>query len=162
MSRIAKLKEMTTVGEVLDTVMEHDMEAHAFYVGLAPSVSKSIRYIVEDLARAELDHVNLLRELAKQEKVAGHLRDAIRRPQADAQFSDAFHDVDLGDNPDDQAVLQFALAREQEAIEEYAELAAHTPPGLMHEIFAFLANEEAKHKAELEKTYYEIVHAGGV
>ena len=29
-------------------------------------------------------------------------------------------------------------------------------------LFEYLANEEAKHKEELEKLYYETVHAGGV
>jgi len=29
-------------------------------------------------------------------------------------------------------------------------------------LFQFLASEETKHKLELEKLYYEIVHSGGV
>ena len=28
--------------------------------------------------------------------------------------------------------------------------------------FAFLANEERKHKAELEAIYYQVIHSGGV
>ena len=69
---------------------------------------------------------------------------------------------ELGDNPDDQDVLRYALAREQVAIEEYAELAANTSPGPLHEVFSFLANEESRHKSELEALYYRIVHSGGV
>ena len=37
-----------------------------------------------------------------------------------------------------------------------------TPPGPVHDLFLFLANEETKHKNELEAIYYEIVHSGGV
>ena len=156
------LSRMTTVEEVLETVAEFDREAHSFYVDLVPKLSKNIRYIVEDLARAELEHIVKLRELARSEALAGHLRDAIQRPEADRKFSDAIQAPELGDNPDDQDVLRYALAREQVAIEEYSELAANTPPGPLHEVFSFLANEESRHKSELEALYYEIVHSGGV
>ena len=42
------------------------------------------------------------------------------------------------------------------------ELAETTDPGPIRDLFAFLADEETQHKAELEKVYYEIVHSGGV
>lgn len=162
MSKTAALSKMTTVEEVLETVAEFDREAHGFYVDLVPKVSKNIRYIVEDLARSELEHIIRLRELARSEELAGHLKDAILRPEADRKFSDAIQAPELGNNPDDQAVLAYALSREQVAIEEYSELAANTPPGPLHEVFTFLANEESKHKSDLEALYYQIVHSGGV
>lgn len=156
------LSKLATVEEVLETVAEFDREAHGFYVELIPKVSKSIRYIVEELARAELAHIRKISALAKSPELADHLKDAILRPEADRRFSDAIHTPELGENPDDQEVLQYALGREQVAIEEYSELAANTPPGPLHEVFSFLANEESKHKSELEALYYEIVHSGGV
>ncbi|RYH09436.1 ferritin family protein [Tropicimonas sp. IMCC6043] len=160
--RTEALSKMTTVEEVLETVAEFDREAHGFYVDLIPKVSKKIRYIVEELARAELDHVIKLYELSKSSDIRDHLRDAILRPEADRRFSDAIQAPELGDDPDDQEVLQYALARQQIAIEEYSELAANTPPGPMHEVFSYLANEESKHKTDLEALYYEVVHSGGV
>jgi rubrerythrin len=162
MSKTKALSKMTTVEEVLETVAEFDREAHSFYTDLVPKVSKQIRYIVEDLARAELAHIRMISDLAKRPDMASHLRDAIMRPEADRRFSDAVQAPELGDAPDDQAVLQYALAREQIAIEEYSELAANTPPGPLHEVFSFLANEESKHKSELEALYYQVVHSGGV
>lgn len=156
------LSKMTTVEDVLETVAEFGREAHSFYTDLNPKVSKNIRYIVEDLARAELELTIKLRDLARNPDMHGHLKDAILRPEADRRFSDAIQAPELGDKPDDQGVLQYALARVQIAIEEYSELAANTPPGLMHEVFSFLANEESKHKSDLEALYYQIVHSGGV
>jgi len=47
-------------------------------------------------------------------------------------------------------------------MEQYRELAETTDPGPIRDLFAFLADEETQHKAELEKVYYEIVHSGGV
>jgi hypothetical protein len=156
------LSKLTTAEEVLERVAEFDREAHGYYVDLIPNVSKSIRYIVEDLARTRLAHVRKISRLAKSDDMRDHLKDAIMRPEADRKFSDAIQTPELGDNPDDQDVLQYALSRVQLAIEEYSELAANTPPGVMHELFSFLANEESKHKSDLEALYYQIVHSGGV
>ncbi|GKY87328.1 ferritin family protein [Sinisalibacter aestuarii] len=156
------LSKLTTVEEVLELVAEFDREAHGFYVELIPQVSKSIRYIVEDLALTRLEHIRKISALAKSDDMRDHLKDAIMRPEADRKFSDAVQTPELMENPDDQGVLQFALARVQLAIEEYADLAANTPPGPFHEVFSYLANEESKHKSDLEALYYEIVHSGGV
>ena len=47
-------------------------------------------------------------------------------------------------------------------MKQYRELAETNDPGPIQDLFAFLADEETRHKAELEKVYYEIVHSGGV
>jgi len=52
--------------------------------------------------------------------------------------------------------------REHVAMEQYAALAKIKQSGPIKSLFEFLANEETKHKNELEKLYYEIVHSGGV
>ena len=157
-----KLSEMTTIKEVLETATGFERAAHAFYTDLIPKVSKNVRYLVEELAEEEAEHVRLFSELAEDPEVHSHMSDAISRPHVDRKFSDAVHTPNLGDNPDDQTVLQYALSREQLAMEEYTELAANTEPGHLHDTFQFLANEERKHKAELEAIYYQIVHSGGV
>ena len=71
------------------------------------------------------------------------------------------HLPDLGDSPDDQTILQYALGREDAAMKHYRELAETTEPGPIHDLFEYLAKEETLHKQELEKQYYEIVHSGG-
>ncbi len=53
------------------------------------------------------------------------------------------------------------MSRENTAMKQYLDLAKNTEPGPIHDLFQFLANEETKHKCELEKLYYEIVHTGG-
>ncbi|MCC0022780.1 MAG: rubrerythrin [Hyphomicrobiaceae bacterium] len=157
-----KLSEMTTIAEILETAVGFERAAEAFYTALIPKVSKNVRYLVEELAEEEAEHVRIFSELAENPDVHAHMADAITRPHADRKFSDAVHTPELGDNPDDQAVLQYALMREHIAMEEYTELAANTEPGPLHDAFQFLANEERKHKAELEAIYYQIVHSGGV
>lgn len=162
MSRVRAMSESSTVEEVLEKAAEFGRAAHGHYVEMIPRVSKNVRYIVEDLAREELAYIRMLQELRDSPDIATHLADSIARPHADKRFSDAFHQPDLPDDPDDQDVLQYALALEQAALDEFSELAEATEPGLLHDVFRFLANEERKHKGALEALYYEIVHAGGV
>lgn len=83
-------------------------------------------------------------------------------PPNNYKFSDFIRLPDLGDKPDDQNVLRYALGREQAAMEQYDALANEVPPGPVVQLFRYLANEELEHKRELEKMYYEIVRSGGV
>ncbi|WP_333821921.1 ferritin family protein [Pinisolibacter sp.] len=158
----AKLKTLTNLREVLTVATEFERTARDFYTALAPKVSKSIRYLVEELVAEEQQHLDLFAGLAGRADVEAVLETEIERPASDRKFSDCIHLPDLGDNPDDQAVLQYALAREHAAMEQYTALAEATPPGALRNVFVFLANEETKHKNELEAVYYRVVHSGGV
>ncbi|MCB1757197.1 MAG: ferritin family protein [Gammaproteobacteria bacterium] len=158
----ARLQASTTVKEVLDIATGFEKAARDFYTDLIPKVSKNIRWLVEELAQEEQRHYELFAELAGRADIAEQVNQRIEKPASDGKFSDAVHVPDLGDKPDDQTVLQYALGREDTAMKQYHALAASTEPGPIHDLFQFLANEETEHKAELEKLYYEIVHAGGV
>lgn len=158
----AKLAGKASVREIFETAVEFEKVAYAFYTALIPTVSKTIRWLVEELAEEELEHVALFTRLGQDPGVAAVMSAEIARPVADGRFSDCVHTPDLGADPDDQAVLQYALMRESAAMDQYTELARTVPAGPLQDAFLFLANEETKHKAELEKIYYEIVHSGGV
>jgi len=161
-SGMEKLRATKTIGEVLEVATSFERAARDFYAGLGPKVSKRIRYLVEELAEEEQQHYNMFSALADRPDIEQYLGDEVRTPTEDHKFSDFIQLPELGDAPDDQAVLQYALAREDAAMKHYRELADETSPGPVHDLFEFLANEEAKHKQELEKTYYETVHSGGV
>ncbi|MDJ0740926.1 MAG: ferritin family protein [Gammaproteobacteria bacterium] len=157
-----RLENSKTLEEILHTATSFEETARNFYRDLAPKVSKRIRWLVDELADEEQRHFDLFSELMRRDDIGEQIQARVATPAADHRFSDAIHLPDLGDAPDDQAVLQYALGREHAAMEQYRELAAATAPGPIHDLFAFLANEETQHKAELEKLYYEIVHSGGV
>lgn len=156
------LKSKKSLSEILDVATEFERTARDFYAGLAPRVSKQMRYLVEELAEEEQRHYELFVELRARPGLEDQIAEMIETPASDGQFSDSVQLPDLGENPDDQAVLQYALGREQKAIEQYSALAETSPPGPVRELFVFLADEETQHKNELEKLYYEIVHSGGV
>lgn len=157
-----KLSGLASVQEIMDTATSFEVVARDFYQALAPKVSKNLRWLVDELAEEEQGHVDLFSKLANDPLVSEVMAEKIKRPVADGKFSDCVQVPDLGESPDDQTVLQYALKRETAAMEQYTELAETAPEGPLKAAFTFLANEEAEHKEELEKLYYEVVHSGGV
>ena len=157
-----KLRKLTRLREVLEHAIEFERNARDFYLDLAPKVNKSIRYIVEDLIEEEKAHIELFKGFLAQSSLQHDLDIEVETPASDRKFTDCIHTPKLGDNPDDQTVLQYALKREQIAMEQYRALAEEALEGRLKDLFTFLANEEQEHKNELEALYYEIIHSGGV
>ena len=157
-----ELKAQSSLKDIIAVATEFERTARDFYTALAPRVSKQIRYLVEELAQEEQRHFELFSQLQARVDIDELVRQKVETPTSDGRFSDCIHLPELGDRPDDQAVLQYALGREHAAMEQYRELAESTEPGPIRDLFVFLANEETQHKAELEKVYYEVVHSGGV
>lgn len=157
-----KLQSKKSLAEILDVAIEFERTARDFYRDLVPKVSKQIRYLVQELAEEEQRHYDLFKQLKARPDIEQQIHALVDTPASDKRFSDAVLLPDLGEKPDDQAVLQFALGREHAAMEQYRSLAQNTQEGPIRELFGFLANEETLHKNALEKLYYEIVHSGGV
>lgn len=159
---IQRLQSKTTLREILAVATEFERTARDFYTDLIPKVRKNLRYLVEELAAEEQGHYDLFTQMAARDDLEQQLKAEVERPASDHKFSDCIHLPDLGEQPDDQAVLQYALRREHAAMEQYHALAQGTEAGPIHDLFLYLANEETKHKNELEKLYYATVHSGGV
>jgi rubrerythrin len=157
-----QLKAQTSLADILAVATEFERTARDFYADLAGKVSKNLRYLVEELAEEEQRHFDLFTELRGRPDIDEQISEMVKTPASNGRFSDCIHLPQLGDKPDDQAVLQYALGREHAAMEQYRSLAESTPPGPIKDLFKFLADEETEHKNELEKRYYEIVHSGGV
>lgn len=157
-----KLQKQKSLKDILEVATSFEQTARDFYRDLVPKVSKKIRYLVEELAEEEQRHYDLFTELGNRPDIDAQIHTMVDTPASDRRFSDCVHLPELGDDPDDQSVLQYALMREHAAMEQYTSLAESTPEGSIQALFKFLANEETKHKIELEKFYYEIVHSGGV
>ena len=157
-----KLSSCSTLQDVLKVATEFERTARDFYAALAPKVSKRIRYLVEELVVEEQAHYDLFTKLANDPEVEKQIKQEINLPPSNKRFSDCIQLPDLGDNPDDQSILQYALGREQAAMDQYHALAENAPEGPLKDVFTYLAQEETEHKNELEKIYYEVVHSGGV
>lgn len=156
------LRSKKSLREILEVAIQFERTAYAFYSDLIPKVSKNMRYLVEELAAEEQQHFNLFTVLLENPEIEKQLSQRIKTPPSHQRFSDAIQAKDLGENPDDQAILQYALSREQAAMEQYSALAAEVEEGPARDLFTFLSHEEMEHKNQLEKLYYDIVHSGGV
>jgi rubrerythrin len=157
-----RIKSKTTLKEVLEVATSFEATARDFYTSLIPKVSKKLRWLVEELAQEEAGHYQMFIDLAARTDIADQIGAEVLIPASDRKFSDAVLLPDLGEHPDDQTLLRYALGREHTAMQQYQSLADSTQPGPIHDLFLFLANEETKHKNELEQLYYEVVHSGGV
>ena len=156
------LRSKESLSEILEVAIQFEQTAYTFYNELVPKVSKKIRYLVEELATEEKEHVKLFSKLMDNPLIEKQLSQMVTTPPSNNRFSDATHTLDLGENPDDQAILQYALAREQAAMEQYNSLAEEVEPGPVRDLFIYLSQQETEHKNELEKLYYETIHSGGV
>ena len=157
-----RIRSKTSLKEILEVATSFEASARDFYTDLIPKVSKNFRWLVEELAEEEQGHYDLFAKLAQRADLQDAIQAEVERPVTDGRFADAVMTPDLGERPDDQAVLQYAMGREHLAMTHYRALADSTAPGPIKELFQYLANEETKHKEELEKLYYETVHSGGV
>ncbi len=157
-----RIRSKTTLKGILEVATSFERSARDFYTDLIPKVGKNLRWLAQDLAEEEQRHFDLFTGLAARDDIEEQILLEVDRPVTDGKFADAVMTPDLGEHPDDQAVLQYAMGREHLAMTHYRSLADSTAPGPIRELFEYLANEEAKHKQELEKLYYETVHSGGV
>ena len=157
-----RIRSGKTLGEILEVATSFEKAARDFYTALIPQVSKNLRYLVEELAAEEQQHFDLFTGLANNPAIERQISERIQTPVEDHRFSDYVQLPDLGENPDDQTILQYALFREVAAMEQYRDLALNTEPGPVHDLFQYLAHEEYRHKRELEKTYDRIVRREGV
>jgi len=156
------LASKKTLREILEVAIQFEKAAQDFYTDLIPKVGKQIRYLVEELAEEEEQHYNLFSELLVNPEIESQLSDMVATPPSNNRFSDAVQAKDMGETPDDQSILQYALSREQAAMEQYTSLAAEVEEGPIKDLFTYLAHEETEHKNELEKIYSKVIHSGGV
>lgn len=146
-----RLQEGKTLKEILEVATEFERAARDFYTDLATRVSADIQPLVEELADEEQQHLNLFSSLAQNPEIVRLNQARLETPPGDAEFSTGVELPDPGESPDDRAVLEYALARERTAAAQYRALAKSAAPGPIRDLFEFLADEERKHVAALER-----------
>jgi hypothetical protein len=127
-----------------------------------PRSASSIRYLVEELAEEEQRHFDLFSELRARPDLGASGQPDGRHPGQRPRFSDCIHLPELGENPTTRPCCSTPWVVSMPRWSNTARWQTPHPPGPIHDLFRYLADEETQHKAELEKVYYEIVHSGGV
>ena len=79
-SSYARLKKKTSLKEILAVATEFERTARDFYSDLAPRVSKSIRYLVEELAEEEQQHYDLFSRLSENPDIVDLIQTEVETP----------------------------------------------------------------------------------
>lgn len=151
------LKTKTSIGEILTTASSFEYNAFLFFTSLQEKVSEPLRSLVKELANEEQSHYNLFQGLSKHPHVQEHIAKLVKMPPSASRFNHYIQPPALNEFPDDQTILQYALGREQAALDQYSSLAQAALPGPIQDLFYYLAHEELQHKIELEKRYSELL-----
>jgi len=139
--------------EVLDFAIQNEQYAVNLYEDLANRTSSSaMKKEFTAFANEERGHKAKLQRVKEGKK----LLDAEAKVQ-DLKISDYTVDVEIGENPDYQTVLLFAMKQEKAAFRLYTDLASMAPSAELKELLLGLAQEEAKHKLRFEIEYDENV-----
>ena len=152
-----ELKAKTSLGEILTIASSFEYNAFIFYTSLQEKVSESLRSLVKELAKEEQAHYELFQGLSKHPHVQEQIAKLVPILPSTDRFSYYTQAPALNEFIDDQAILQYAMGREQAAMEQYSSLAKEVLPGPIQDLFYYLAHEEQQHKIELEKRYAELL-----
>ncbi len=145
------MKQWNSPDELLDFAIANEEAAAQFYRDLAGRVStSSMRVVFEGFAVEEEGHKAKLLDI----KRSGRLSQSTEKVR-DLKIGEYLVVVEPDAHLDYQHALILAMKQEKAAFKLYTDLAAATDDPHMHEILAFLAQEEAKHKLRFELEYDE-------
>ncbi len=154
---LEQLEDKQSVAEILDVAIEFERTAMEFFTSLIPSASPRLRGLIEELAEEEEHHYQRFQMLKDDPTMLMQLTQRVIPPVSQERFQAAIEFPQLGDNPQDQDVLEYAIRREQAAAEHYALLAEQIETGPLRSLLQLLAHEEAKHKHTLESIYAQLL-----
>lgn len=143
------MPETMSVNEILDFAIQNEQNAVDLYTDLAGRTqSQAAQKAFLQYADEERGHKSKLQNVKAGKKL-------LKAEQAvqDLKISDYTVDVELGDKPDYQSVLLFAMKQEKAAFRLYSDLAERTDDAGVKELLLGLAQEEAKHKLRFEVEY---------
>jgi len=139
----------TSIDDILDFAIQNEQNAVDLYTELAGKTkSSAMKAEFEQFAEEERGHKKKLQNV----KTGRQLLDANTKVQ-DLKISDYAVDTELGDNPDYQSVLLFAMKQEKAAFKLYSDLAGIATDAAIKDLLLGLAKEEAKHKLRFEIEY---------
>jgi len=135
--------------EAIEFAIEEERKAAELYEKTAENAGNSeIVPILQDMAKMERGHEKKLKAFKE-----GKLKNIGKTVVQDLKIGDYMVDVELTDSSSIQDVLIFSIKSEAKANELYTFLANALSDPAEKEIFLQLANEESKHKFDLEKVY---------
>ena len=144
----------TNFEEIIDFAIEEEVKAYKLYEETAQKVNDNrLTPMLKDIANMERGHEAKLRAL----KAGKPVKVGSEKIQ-DLKIGDYLVDVDLNENSSIQDIMIFAIKAEMKAYELYTNLEKLYTEPEEKALFAQLANEELKHKNDLEKAYDDEIY----
>jgi rubrerythrin len=147
------MEQFKIINDILDFAIEGEIEAHKFYTNLAAKMpNKTMKQVFLDFAAEELGHKKLLEEAKAGKKVL------LKKEQiADLKIAEFTVAVKPTPNMTFKDALILAMQKEKKAFQLYTRLAGLMTDKNAAELFAALAQQEAKHKLRFELEYDDVV-----
>lgn len=140
-----------TVADVIETAIQREEEAYAFYMDIYGRVSDpSARQTLEFIADEEKKH----REFLVRYRDGGYGASALRMNDAvDYKLAEHLDEPQVEEELSSDKVYLIASHRELRSFQFYTGLAEMHPAGELNEILRKIASEELKHKEKMEYLY---------
>ena len=137
--------------EIIQFAIEKEIGAFHFYTK-ASQVAKysGAKDLFVDLAREEEGHRKLLENLT-----VGKIAQLKIEAVPDLKISDYMVDLEFRPDLSYADILRVAMKMEERSLKLYRDLEGSNKDEELKKLFAFLAQQEAKHKLRLEKIYDE-------
>lgn len=139
--------------EIIAFAIDNEIEAYHFYTDLAAKTNNAeMKKVLLDFAAEEQGHRKLLDDFRKGKKVA---LGGEKIP--DLKIADYAVDVKFTNDMKYQDILILAMKKEKVAFMLYTDLSESVDSPQAKELFAALAQQEAKHKLRFELEYDNVV-----
>ena len=147
------MEQFNIVDDIFVFAIEREIEAHKFYTDMAAKMpDKTMKQVFLDFAAEELNHKKLLEDAKAGKKVL------LRKEQiADLKIAEFTVAVKPTPNMTFKDALILAMQKEKKAFKLYTSIANLMSNKENAELFAALAQQEAKHKLRFELEYDDVV-----
>jgi rubrerythrin len=140
--------------EVIDFAINEEKKAADFYRNMMDMAKKdSSKLVLKEFVDMEIGHMKLLMNF----ETSG-LDEYTPQVITDLQISDYMEEVDINDDLTFQEILTIAMKKEEAAKNLYMDLAAKADNDKTKNLFLKIADEEAKHKLQLETIFDDEIY----
>lgn len=137
--------------EIIQFAIEKEVGTYDLYTRCGQTAKYSgAKELFEELAKEEEGHRKLLENLSKDKVAQGKLG-----PILDLKISDYLIEVKCVPDSSYADILRMVMKNEEHSFKLYNDLKDSCKDSELKKVFAFLAQEEAKHKLKFEKIYDE-------
>jgi rubrerythrin len=150
------MPEQQTIGQIIRLAVLREQEAYSFLMAVSECVeSADIKYILQDLAKEELEHKDKLElELMK-------LGEVYRSEEMQAEDENPYYiEADQFTGMDYADLLKLCIEKEDISFRLYINMAVQVRQRESRDIFLALAEEELRHKLRFETEYNKLSEQG--